>query len=207
MANLEDALETFAIVADELIEGLSRQDRELVRSWLRGSVAERGVAERLFVAEIEDQSEVVERLLEYRIEGKFEAASGTESSVVELRGRVDRLDLYADKTFRVVDYKAGRQPRAAVSLQLPVYARCAETQLRSDRGGEWRATDAVYMAFGDPRTAVSLGRRMSGAMDTAQERVHDVTRKINAGEFNPAPANKFLCHSCEYSTVCRKGEV
>ena len=207
LVNLEDALEQFAIVADELIEGLSRQDRELVRSWLRGSVAERGVAERLFVAEIEDPSEVVERLLEYRIEGKFEVASGTESSVVELRGSVDRLDLYADKTFRVVDYKAGRQPRAAASLQLPVYARCAETQLRSDRGGEWRATDAVYVAFGDPRTTVPLGRRMSGAMDTAQERVHDVTRKINAGEFNPAPANKFLCHSCEYSTVCRKGEV
>ena len=207
LTNLEDALEQFSVVVDELIEGLDCQNRGLIRSWLLGSVGEPGVAERVFVWEIEDPSEVVERLLEYKIEGKVEVASGAEISVVELRGQVDRLDLYADNTFRVVDYKAGRQPQAAVSLQLPVYARSAEMQLRADRGGEWKATDAVYVAFGDSRTTAPLGRRITEAMETAQQRVYDLTKKINAGEFNPAPANQFLCQSCDYASVCRKAEV
>ena len=207
LTNLEDALEQFSVVVDELIEGLDCQNRGLIRSWLLGSVGEPGVAERVFVWEIEDQSEVVKRLLEYKIEGKVEVTSGAEISVVELRGQVDRLDLYADNTFRVVDYKAGRQPKAAVSLQLPVYARAAEMQLRADRGGEWKATDAVYVAFGDSRTTAPLGRRITEAMETAQQRVHDVTKKINAGEFNPAPANQFLCQSCDYASVCRKAKV
>ena len=208
LANLDAALERFTGVAEEAIGGLSPGDRAVARAWLLGSAAAPGVAERLFVAEVEDPAEIVERLLEFRIDGRFEIGRPPVRRAVALRGVADRVDLHADGTFRVVDYKAGRPPQGARALQLPVYARCAEERLRGRRGRDWRAGGAAYLAFGDPRLQVSApGRDVARAMADGEARLLRTVEAIESGACPPRPASLFGCGSCPYPTVCRKDYV
>ena len=180
----------------------------MARGWLLGSAAAPGLAERVFVAEVEDQTGIVERLLEYRIAGRFELGRPPGRRTVAIRGVVDRIDLHADGTFRVIDYKASRPPHASRALQLPVYARCAERQLRAERGQDWRATEALYVAFGDPRLQVSLpGGDVARAIAAGEARVVELVEAIEAGEYPPRPVDRSRCASCSYPTVCRKDYV
>lgn len=208
LANLDAALERFAVAAEAAIGALPQVDRAVARGWLLGSAAAPGLAERVFVAEIEGQGGVVERLLEYRLDGRFELGRPPHRRTVAIRGVVDRIDLQADRTFRVIDYKASRPPDPARALQLPVYARCAERQLRAERGQDWRATEALYLAFGDPRLQVAVpGRDVDRAMADGETRVVELVEAIEAGEYPPRPVNRSQCASCAFPTVCRKDHV
>ena len=208
LANLDLALERFAVAAEDAIGALPSVDRAVARGWLLGSAAAPGLAERVFVAEVEDQTGIVERLLEYRIAGRFELGRPPGRRTVAIRGVVDRIDLHADGTFRVIDYKASRPPHASRALQLPVYARCAERQLRAERGQDWRATEALYVAFGDPRLQVSLpGGDVARAIAAGEARVVELVEAIEAGEYPPRPVDRSRCASCSYPTVCRKDYV
>ncbi len=208
LANLDAALERFAVVAEEVIDGLPAIDRVVAREWLLGSAAAPGLAERVFVAEVEQQTGVVERLLEYRIDGRFELGRPPSSRTVAIRGVVDRIDLHADRTFRVIDYKASRPPHPSRALQLPVYARCAERQLHAERGGDWRATEALYLAFGDPGLQVSVpGGDVAGAVAAGEARVVELVEAIEAGAYPPRPIDRTRCASCPFPTVCRKDHV
>ena len=208
LASLDRALARFEVVAEDALARLPPADRAVARAWLLGSAAAPGLAERVFVAEVEDPAEVVERLLEYRIDGRFEMGDTAARRAVAVRGTVDRIDLHGDGTFRVIDYKAGRPPQNARALQLPVYARCAEHQLTDQRGHEWRATDAAYIAFGHERLHVSVPRRdIAGAMAEGEARVLDVVQAIEGGVYPPRPAEIFRCTFCPYPTVCRKDYV
>lgn len=208
LANLDDALECFSRVVEQALGGLAARDRAVVRVWLLGSAASSGLAERVFVAEIEGAAEVVERLLEYPIAGHFEFGDGVDRRMVELRGVVDRIDLHADSSFRVIDYKTSRAPQSSRALQLPVYARCVEDQLRAARGGEWRASEAMYVAFGSPRTMVPVpGRDIGEVIKTGETRVCSASAGIETGKYPPRPADLFQCTFCAYPTVCRKDYV
>ena len=208
LANLDQALEQFSGVAEQMLGRLATRDRTVARAWLLGSAASPGLAERVFVSEIEASTEVVERLIEYRIAGRFEFGDGAKRRMVELRGIVDRIDLHADRSFRVIDYKASRPPQPSRALQLPVYARCAEEQLRAARGGEWRASEAMYVAFGSPRTMLPVpGRDINEAIKTGEARVCRASAGIETGKYPPRPADLFQCTFCAYPTVCRKDYV
>ena len=208
LANLDAALDRFRTVAEEALLRLAPSDRAVARTWLLGSAASAGLSERLFVTEVEDAAEVIERLLEHRIAAGFMFGSGDRRRRVELSGTVDRIDLHADGTFRVIDYKASRAPQAGRSLQLPVYARCAEQQLAGRRDRAWRAADAAYVAFGDDRLHVSVpGGDIQRAMADGDERVLDVVESIERGDYPPRPAEIFRCTFCSYPTVCRKDYV
>ena len=208
LANLDVALERFGVAAEEAIGMLPAIDRAVAREWLLGSAAAPGLAERVLVAEVETQTGVVERLLEYRIDGRFELGRPAARRSVAIRGVVDRIDLYADRTFRVIDYKASRPPHSSRALQLPVYARCAERQLHAARGEEWRAAEALYLAFGDPRLQVSVPRGdVAGAIADGEARVVELVEAIEAGEYPPRPIDRSPCASCAFPTVCRKDYV
>ena len=208
LANLDRALDRFAVAAEDSIGGLPPVDRAVARGWLLGSAAAPGLAERVFVAEIESQTGVAERLLEYRIDGRFELGRPPGRRRVAIRGVVDRIDLHADRTFRVIDYKASRPPHRSRALQLPVYARCAERQLHAERGAGWRATEALYLAFGDPRLQVAVpGGDVAGAMADGEERVVELVEAIEAGVYPPRPVDRSRCASCAFPTVCRKDYV
>ena len=208
LANLDRALERFAVAAEEAIGGLPPVDRAVARGWLLGSAAAPGLAERVFVAEIAGQTGVVERLLEYRIDGRFTLGRPPARRPVAIRGVVDRIDLHADGTFRVIDYKASRPPHPSRALQLPVYARCAERQLRAERGRDWRAAEALYLAFGDPRLQVAVpGGDVAAAMAAGEARVVELVEAIEAGVYPPRPIDRARCAACDFPTVCRKDHV
>ena len=208
LANFDAAVERFAAAAKDAIGALPPVDRAVARGWLLGSAAAPGLAERVFTAEIESQTGVVERLLEYRIDGRFEFGRPPSRRTVAIRGVVDRIDLHADGTLRVIDYKASRPPHPSRGLQLPVYARCAERQLRAERGEDFRATEALYVAFGDPRLQVSVpGGDVAGAIADGEARVVELVEAIEAGRYPPRPVDRLRCMTCSFPTVCRKDDV
>ena len=208
LANLDRALEHFRIVVDEALVDLPPSDRAVTRTWLLGSAAAAGVAERLFFLEVERPADVVERLVEYRIDGTFVFKRGDRDRSAHIRGVADRIDLFSDGTFRVIDYKASRAPQKGRALQLPVYARCAEQQLNGYRGRTWRVTAAAYAAFGDSRLHVPLASRdLTGALSAGEGRVIDVLDQIELGNYPPRPAQLSGCAVCPYPTVCRKDYV
>ena len=207
LGSVDRALDRFRDVADAEIARLAPADRAVARTWLLGSAAAPGLAERLFMAEVEHPADLVERRLEVRLDGTYAFAGPAGPRRVALRGTADRIDLYADRTFRVLDYKAERPPRAVRSLQLPVYAACAERRLGGGRG-RWRAAGADYVAFGDPRLEVpAAAGDVESAMRAGERRVVEVVGAIERGAFPPRPADASRCRSCPFPTVCRKDGV
>ena len=191
------ALERFAGVAEDELARLPPAEQAVARAWLFGSPASSGLAERLFSREAESRTaDIVERLPEYRIAGSFDLGPASGRRTVALRGGADRVDLHADGTLTVVDYKTGRAPDRSRALQLPLYARCAEQQLRGYRDRAWRAAGGMYVAFGESRLTVPMeGKgKVADAMD-------------EAGKCPPRPAELFRCTMCPYQTVCRKDYV
>src|SRR5439155_10840465 len=99
---------------------------------------------------------VVERLLEYRLKGEFTFDAAAGPRTIALRGMADRLDLLADGTFRLIDYKLGWPPQRGRALQLPIYSLCAEQRLALHRGRNWTLGEAAYVAFKGPKRVVPL---------------------------------------------------
>lgn len=207
-ANLDQALSMFRRLADVALDTLSLDDQAVTRSWLLGSAAATGLAERLFVLEVRRPADVVERLTEFRVDGEFLVGAGELRRKVRLRGVVDRVDLFSDGTFRVLDYKSNRAPDRSRSLQLPLYARCLEQQLEPYDGQPWRVSEAAYAAFGDPRFYVPLGAGpLSRHLNVGEKRALAVLNDIEQGDYPVRPAELFGCSYCAYPTVCRKDYV
>lgn len=207
LGSVDRALDRFRDVAGAEVARLAPADQAVARTWLLGSAAAPGLAERLFMAEVEHPADLVERRLEVRLDGSYAFAGPAGPRRVALRGTADRIDLYADRTFRLLDYKAERPPRSARSLQLPVYAACAERRIGDGRG-RWRAAGAAYVAFGDPRLEVpAAGDDVEAAMRAGERQVVEVVDAIERGAFPARPADASRCRFCPFPTVCRKGDV
>ena len=196
-------------VAEEHLGGLPARDRAVERVWLLGSAAGMGVVDRLLSLEADRPGRVLERLLEFRFDGVYQLDGPDGPRAVRLRGIADRIDLVEDGRLRVIDYKSGRAPGRAHSLQLPVYGRCAEQELEGRHGTSWRLAEAAYVAFGEPRGWVSLDRRqdMATALADGQARFIKAVDDIERGQFPPRPAEPYRCVFCDYPTVCRKDYV
>jgi RecB family exonuclease len=208
--NLGAAVALFEEVADDRLAALPEADRALERTYLLGSAASPGLAERAFAFEIEHGVDVLERLLEHELTGsfRFDGAQGTRD--VRLRGKADRIDLLADGTLRVVDYKLGRAPKPARSLQLPVYSVCAQQQLEGYLGRSWSLGYAGYVAFREKNPFVELRGKagnLTSAISDGQIRFLDAIARIEAGEFPPSPDEPWTCTRCGFPHVCRKDYV
>ena len=204
--NVGDAMALFEDVAERHLAELPEGDRALERTLLLGSAAAAGFGERAFAFEIEDHVPVLERLLEYELEGSFTFASGGNVRAVTLRSKADRIDLLADGTFRVVDYKLGRAPERKRSLQLPVYGTCAGQALKGRSGRTWQLSRAGYIAFKEKNPFVEL-QNLPKAVAEGQERLLAVVDAVERGEFPVQPDEPFLCNWCAYPGVCRKDYV
>ncbi len=207
--NAARALEEFRALAQERLPSLSALDRALEEARLLGSAAVAGLAERLFAFEIEREVDVVERLLEHRLEGEYAFTSGDRQRTVRIRAQADRIDLLADGSLRIIDYKLGRAPRMSRALQLPIYGVCATQHLEGHRGRSWRVAEAGYVAFGEPDVFRPLAGR--GDIDTAlaagQQRLIAAVEGIERGEFPPRPDEAYICSFCAFAGVCRKDYV
>ena len=207
--NVNDAVALFETIAERELATLPESDRALERTHLLGSAAAAGLAERAFAFEIEQGGEVVERLLEHELEGSFQFRNGSGTRAVRLRAKADRIDLMADGTIRLVDYKLGKAPKPGRALQLPVYAVCAQQSLEGRRGRSWTLGGAGYVAFREKNAFVALGGSSSldDAVAAGEARMLAAIDAIERGEFPPNPDEPFLCTRCGYASVCRKDYV
>jgi hypothetical protein len=208
-ANVAEAVAMFERVAEAQLATLSASDRALERTHLLGSAAAPGLAERAFAFEIEQGGDVIERLLEHELTGQFVFATEAGPRHVRLRAKVDRIDLLADGTLRIVDYKLGKAPKPARVLQLPVYGVCAQQSLEGRHDRSWTLGRAGYVAFREKNAFVGLGTSTSlaEALTAGQTRLLGALDAIERGEFPPRPDEPFLCTRCGYSSVCRKDYV
>ena len=202
-----DEARTLAVEAMESrLVRLSPVDAALERTRLVGSPVAPGLIDVVLRLEAERPIPVVERRLEHRVDGvyAFRGPGGTRE--IEVRGIADRIDLLADGTFRIFDYKASAP---GSTLQIAVYAICATQRLRGYRGRDWTLAEAAYVAFRGDRSVVPLARpgEVEAALLDAEAEVVRLTDAIEAGQFPPRPRSRSLCASCAFATVCRKDYV
>jgi RecB family exonuclease len=209
-ANLDAARAVFEDVVEGELKALPEAEAALERTRLLGSPVASGLGEVVFRMEAERPMEVVARLLEYKISGEFEFAGPRGGRRIALKGVADRLDLLADGTFRLIDYKLSSAPNKARALQLPIYGICAEQRLKNHLGRSWTLGEAAYISFRGPRKVTPLFTARSDratVLGSAQERLIDAVDAIERGAFPPTPEDVFLCGFCSYGTVCRKDYV
>ena len=204
---LEDALSHFERIAEVHLQKLPEADRALERTYLLGSAVAPGLAERAFAFEIEHSVEVSERLLEHVLEGTFVFQGSAGPRELRLKAKADRIDLLADGTLRIIDYKIGRAPKMSRALQLPVYGLCAQQQLDGRAGQQWPVSRAGYVAFKEKNAFVSIGTNLEKALADGEQRLLDAVTAIESGSFPPRPHEPWLCSRCGYSLVCRKDYV
>ena len=209
LENLPDARSLFARVVNPLLEELPESEATLERNRLFGTAAAEGLAEIVFRVEAESDAEVLERLLEHRLDGEFEIRGAEGARQVALTGVADRIDLLQDGTVRVIDYKSGRPPAAKRMLQLPIYSLCATQRLEGRHGRSWAVGEGGYIAFRDPRRFVALADRngIDQVLAEAQARLVTAVDEIRAGRFPVLPLEPFRCTFCSYANVCRKDYV
>jgi ATP-dependent helicase/nuclease subunit B len=208
--NLDAARDMFVAVVDTALERLPEGEAGLERTRLLGSSAAAGLGEAVFRMEAERPVPVVERLLEHQLKGSFTFVTNSGSRVFDLRGKADRLDLLADGTFRLIDYKLGWPPDRSRALQLPIYGLCAEQKLAHYKGRNWTLGEAAYLAFKGPKRVVPLFASASSREEVlakAQQRLADAVDAIANGEFPPAPDDVYRCETCSFAAVCRKDYV
>jgi ATP-dependent helicase/DNAse subunit B len=117
----------------------------------------------------------------------------TDDDSLRLRGIIDRVDVSAEDTVRVIDYKTagpwGFTKRAVAEgqrLQLPLYALAARDAL----GLGWPAEGFYWHVQHAERSSFTLSRfdgGPSGAMQVALEKAWEVVRGARRGFFVPQP--------------------
>jgi RecB family exonuclease len=209
--NLEEARALFAAVVDEALAQLPDAEAGLERTRLLGSLAAAGLGEAVLRMEAERPTPVVQRLLEHELRGEFVFTTSNGPRSISIRGKADRIDLLADGTFRLIDYKLGWPPKdRRKALQLPIYSLCASQSLNATRGGDWTVSEAAYLAFKGPRRVVPLFQNESDRdrlLAEAQDRLAATIDAIASGQFPPTPDDVYRCESCGFASVCRKDYV
>lgn len=208
-ALLPDALAAFREIANAQLARLPEADRALEEMRLFGSMVGRGLAERVFELEADEGGHVVDRLIEFDLRGSFQFSrlAGLVQKEIEIRGKTDRIDVFADGSLRVIDYKLGKIPDLKSSLQIAVYAHCARQLLETRDQRSHRVASAMYLAFGDDREVEGVladGPQAGELVTSRASQFADVVAHIEDGEFPPRPRKTSDCGWCRYRGVCRK---
>lgn len=207
---LDGARAVCAGVAEPLLANLPDADAALERARLFGSAISVGIVDVVLGLEATRPVDVVERWLEYRLEGEF-TLGAPGGRAVPLRGVADRIDLLAHNRLRVIDYKSGSVSQPKRALQVPIYALCAQERLAGQRGGSWQVEEAAYVALSGKRPLVPIIRAGKDDQDAiladARARLFDLVAAIERGEFPPRPYEPRICSYCAYPSVCRKDYV
>jgi RecB family exonuclease len=207
---LPEAVRRFTELAAQTLATLPDADRILEHTRLLGSLVARGVAERVFELEAESGDQVQERLLEQKIVGpfRFPLLGGLDQTTVAINGKADRVDVLGDGRLRVIDYKLGRMPDLATSIQIAAYAHAVRQQLEARDGVPHPIADASYLAFGDEYRIegpiAGSGQDAAAAVEARAAVFADVVSRIEDGRFPPRPKDTAECEWCRYAGVCRK---
>jgi ATP-dependent helicase/nuclease subunit B len=128
-----------------------------------------------------------------------------------LKGRIDRIDLSADRRrARVIDYKSGRLDRyrdddlgSGTSLQLPVYILAAESLLP-----DVHIEGALYRSVSRRGRFKDVGFRRQAwdvVLDRLREAARLVIRGVADGVFFHNPDESAQCLRCDSRPVCGGG--
>jgi RecB family exonuclease len=205
---LDEARRLFAEISETALETLSPAEAALERQRLLGSAVDPGIAHRVFAMEASRATRITERLLEFPLEGEFvfKAKDGA-SRTVALNAKTDRIDVLADGTIRVIDYKSKNTPDLKVALQLPIYARLAREVLQHSRGKSLTLGEALYLSFEGDKAVVPLrpprGQTLDDVIADAEDRALRALDRISAGQFPVQPQKKSMCGPCSFRAVCR----
>jgi hypothetical protein len=175
--NYEEAVVLFKRVAAKM---LPPERRSLEMERLFGGRGQTGEIEWVLRQEM-DKEPLRLRLVEYAFQDHFQFPEGPNQErpwFVRVKGRADRVDVDAEGSLHVLDYKSGRAPEAKISLQVPLYA--SYLSLRERRA----------VPRQDLQKVTSL--------------LKDTYQSISQGRFVPRPYQDFLCNTCGYVGVCRK---
>ena len=206
--HVDEARRLFTEVAEQALASLSPAEAALERQRLLGSAVDPGIAHRVFALEASRPTPIVERLLEFALEGDFTFRSKEGAShSVSLNAKTDRIDVLEDGTLRVIDYKSKNTPDTKVALQLPIYAHLAREVLQRDRGRSFTLGEALYLSFEGTKAIVPLrpprGLTLDDVIAEAEDRALRTLDRIADGQFPPSPLKKSLCGPCSYRAVCR----
>jgi RecB family exonuclease len=176
---------------------------------LFGSAISVGIVDVVLGLEASRPVDVIDRWLEYRLDGRFSLGSG-DGRTVPLRGVADRIDLLSGSRLRVIDYKTGYPPQPKRALQVLVYALCAQERLAERGEGAWRVDEAAYVAFSGKRPfvpVISPRADQDAVLADARMRLLEIVDGIERGEFPARPYETRICSYCAYPSVCRKDYV
>jgi RecB family exonuclease len=206
--HFDDARRLFAEISEEALGTLSPAEAALERQRLLGSAVDPGIAHRVFAMEASRPGRILERLLEFPLEGEF-VFHGHDGAprTVSLNAKTDRIDVLADGTIRVIDYKSKNTPDTKVALQLPIYARLAREVLERRRGRAVSLGEALYLSFEGNKAVVPLrpakGQTLDDVVADAEDRALRAIDRIGEGQFPVRPLKKSLCAPCSFRAVCR----
>lgn len=204
---LEDARQLAVASVGPHLARLSPADAAFERARLFGSPVAPGLVDLVLRVEAERPVAVVERRLEHALHGPCVLRGPDGPREVPIRGIADRIDLLADGTFRVIDYKSSKPVRP---IQLAIYTSCARQRLAGYRGRDWQPAEAIYLTFRGDSPVVPLARsrqELESRIEEAEARAVEALDAIAAGAFPPRPVRRSLCSSCGYAGVCRKEYV
>jgi RecB family exonuclease len=177
------------------------------RTRFLGSPVAPGLIDVVLRMEAEREVDVVERWLEHKLEGTVTLRGPGGARDVPIRGIADRVDLLADGSFRVIDYKTSR---ASGPLQIAMYATALRQRLSAYRGRAWVVGEAAYVAFRDDPPVKALARTpadLDAAIAREEARALAIVEGIERGDFPPRPSQRSLCTTCAWAGVCRKEYV
>ncbi|HUI27820.1 MAG TPA: PD-(D/E)XK nuclease family protein, partial [Candidatus Kryptonia bacterium] len=170
-------------------------------AWRHQQRVLRETLRRFIAAEIGAADEFVPTYFEYGF-GDGDAAVGLRlpaGEVVQLRGRIDRIELSAGGGGRVVDYKTGKPAEVATdtiepaTVQLPFYLHAVRTLFPSRR---WQRADLLYVNLEAEFARVGLAADAPAAQAaTLAALVAEVLHGIRSGRFT---AGGPTCAWCEF---------
>lgn len=199
-------------LSERAMGALAPTEAALERARLFGSAASAGIIDRVLTMEAERPAAIDRRLIEFELDDgfAFRRESG-ETRVVPLRAKVDRVDLLADGTFRVIDYKSKLLPDPKRTVQLQVYTSAVAQQLAKAGDRHRTPSEAFYLSMeGDaPMRALrpAKGQALDDVLRAAEDRMVQAIDDARAGHFPPRPVPRSLCNTCPYDAVCRKAFV
>ena len=206
-ADMAEARALFVEICEPALASLSPAEAGLERARLYGSAVGSGIAERVFAMEAERGTAIRERLMEFELDGEFTfTGEDGASRAVRLRAKIDRVDVLADGTFRVIDYKTRYVPDRRMALQLPIYSAGVRARLAAERGPGLTPSEAMYLSFEGRNAVVPLEDRHQSfdeLVTAAEHRLVQALDDIAAGHYPPRPETRNLCGMCAFVAVCR----
>ena len=149
-----------------------------------------------------DGTLMIQQFYEAHKEENFKPAMAVEQTLrfevdgIQVMAVVDRIDKLESGRVRVVDYKTGKiwtRQQVEDSPQLSLYQIAVEDQL----GVEVEELQLYHVPSGTP---ISVPRRTEEQLEEARNRVREVVRGVESGEFEPVRQKR--CEWCDWREHC-----